>query len=115
VINLRSLRTGYPFRSTAHIQELRTVTSYNLPSCRYLSLRVLTRLSYDAYWLRQALDVSTSKRPLLNRLKTACAIFTYPLSDFSRLQGLDQMFSSGWEPDDSLGVSFPFSAFTISP
>jgi len=115
VTNFRSLRTGLPFRSFSHIQGLRTVTSHNQPSCRYLSPRVLTRLSYDAYWLRQALDVSTSKRPLLNRPKTACAIFNYSLSDFGRLQGINQMFSSGWEPDDSLWVFFPFSAFTASP
>jgi len=72
-----------------------------------LSLRVLTRLSFDAYWFRQALDVFTSERPSLNRLTRACANITYPLSDFSRLQGLDQAPSPGWEPGHSLGLN-PF-------
>jgi hypothetical protein len=31
-----------------------------LPSCRFFPSRVLALLDYDAYWLRQALDVYTS-------------------------------------------------------
>lgn len=72
-----------------------------------MSLRVLTRLSYDAYWFRQALDVFTSERPLLNRLTGTFVTITYSLSDFSRLQGLDQAPSPGWEPGNSLGLN-PF-------
>jgi hypothetical protein len=67
-------------------------------------------LSYDTHWFCQALDVFTSERPSLNRLTRAFAIITYPLSDFSRLQGLDQAPSPGWEPGHSLGF-FPFQRY----
>lgn len=70
-------------------------------------------MSYDTHWFCQALGVWTPARPSLNRLTTAFAIVTYPLSDFSQLQGLDQALSPGWEPGHSLGF-VPFSAITIS-
>jgi len=64
-------------------------------------------LSYDIHWFCQALGVLTPERPSLNRLTRAFAIITCPLSDFSRLQGLDQAPSPGWEPGHSLGF-LPF-------
>jgi hypothetical protein len=64
-------------------------------------------LSYDTHWFCQALDVSTSERPSLNRLIRTCVNIIYPLSDFSRLQGLDQAPTPGWEPGYSLGF-LPF-------
>lgn len=67
-------------------------------------------MSYDTHWFCQALDVFTSERQSLNRLIRTCAIITYPLSDFSQLQGLDQAPSPGWEPGHSLGF-FPFQRY----
>jgi len=64
-------------------------------------------LSYDTHWFCQALSVFTLERPSLNRLMRTFVIITCPLSDFSRLQGLDQAPIPGWEPGHSLGF-LPF-------
>jgi hypothetical protein len=69
-------------------------------------------LSCDAHWFRLALAFAP-ERPSLNRLTRTFVNVNYPLTDFSRLQGLDQALSPGWEPGHSLGF-FPFSAITIS-
>jgi len=49
--------------------------------------------------------------PTLDNLTTTCAIVTYPLIGFSRLQGFFLALLPGWEPGYSLGF-FPFSAIT---
>jgi hypothetical protein len=45
----------------------------------------------------------------LDNLTTTCAIVTYPLVDFSRLQGFLLALLPSWELGYSLGF-FPFSA-----
>jgi hypothetical protein len=57
------------------------------PSCRYLPLRVLTWLRYDAHWLRQASDVRHPRGPRHNHRTEVCTSILYPLRGFSRLQG----------------------------
>jgi len=59
-----------------------------------------------------SLRCSTSERPSLNRLITTCEVINYPLTDLSRLQGLDQTLSPGWEPGNSLGF-FSLSAQSL--
>jgi len=82
-----------------------------LPSCRFLSPRVLSWWRYDAHWLRQAYRCFNT----LEAFTTTTGYLEvnpdthHPLPDFSRLQG----FSQTPTPVGTTGISpglIPFSA-----
>jgi hypothetical protein len=66
--------------------------SDTLPSCRFLSHRVLSWWRYDAHWLRQAyrcfntLEAFTTTTGYLDVIPDT----HHPLPDFGRLQGFSQ-------------------------
>jgi hypothetical protein len=72
---------------------LRTLPPETLPSCRFLSPRVLSWWRYDAHWLRQAyrcfniLEAFTTTTGYLDIIPDT----HHPLPDFGRLQGFSQI------------------------
>jgi len=67
------------------------------PSCGYVPSRVLTRLRYDAHWLRQASGVQNRPRGPYTTAKHSLSLTAfYPLIGFSPLQG-DRHTNTGWD------------------
>jgi hypothetical protein len=63
--------------------------------------RVLTRLRYDAHWLRQASGVQLRPRGPYTTAKHWLALSAYyPLLGFSPLQGSGHVYT-GWGPEPS--------------
>jgi hypothetical protein len=57
------LRTGFPIGDSRRELDSLPLPIETDPSYRYLPSRVLTLLPYDAYWLRQASNLTKSPRP----------------------------------------------------
>jgi len=81
--------------------DLRAVAGTKSPSCSYLPSRVLTRLRYDAHWLRQASGVHHRPRGPYTTAKQRLSLTAYyPLLGFSLLQGHGHTYT-GWGPAPS--------------
>jgi len=71
------------------------------PSCGFVPSRVLTRLRYDAHWLRQASGVQNRPRGPYTTAKHWLSLTAYyPLLGFRPLQGHQHIYT-GWGPAPS--------------